>query len=117
MVIPEYPDHLPDLVWFYYEYGQEYVWAHRLWSDRYLRNTLSERQNHRCCYCGVTMTYKHETPDFVQTMMTIEHVVPKSHGGTDDDDNLVAACQSCNSARGITCPYTFVPRRLHRQPG
>lgn len=30
---------------------------------------------------------------------TVDHVVPKVLGGTDDLTNLVAACRSCNSSR------------------
>ena len=117
-LIPQYPNSLPDLTWFYNEFGQEYVWAHEIWYRRYLRTKLSERQNHRCCYCGVAMTRIGETPDYRLTMMTIEHVVPQSEGGTDDEDNLVAACQSCNSTRNLQCAYSFVPkRRLQPQTG
>lgn len=31
---------------------------------------------------------------------TVEHIVPRSMGGTDDLDNLRPACRSHNSARG-----------------
>lgn len=110
--IPHYPSSVPDLVWFYNEFGQEYEWAYEVWSRRYLRTKLSERQNHRCCYCGVNMTRTRDTPDSHLTMMTVEHVIPQSQGGTDDDDNLVAACQSCNSSRNRECPYTFAPTSL-----
>jgi len=32
---------------------------------------------------------------------TIEHILPKSHGGTDDLANLGIACARCNSEKGI----------------
>lgn len=31
---------------------------------------------------------------------TVDHLVPISRGGTNDDDNLVSACAKCNEARG-----------------
>lgn len=31
---------------------------------------------------------------------TTDHVVPKLHGGSDEDGNLVAACRHCNSSKG-----------------
>lgn len=33
--------------------------------------------------------------------MTIDHIVPRSKGGTDDSDNLQLLCGACNSAKGI----------------
>lgn len=31
---------------------------------------------------------------------TVDHLVARKHGGTDDLDNLVAACAPCNYAKG-----------------
>ena len=44
-----------------------------------LRARLSERQNHRCCWCGV------RTTDEGPTRATIEHIVPRSKGGSDHE--------------------------------
>lgn len=61
-----------------------------------LRNTLAERQNWRCCYCGKIMqNIKSSKHDF----STLEHVVPISLGGPNTESNLVIACASCNSSR------------------
>ena len=32
---------------------------------------------------------------------TVEHIIPKHHGGTDDADNLAVACARCNSEKGL----------------
>lgn len=32
---------------------------------------------------------------------TLEHIVPKNHGGTDDVENLAIACARCNSEKGL----------------
>lgn len=32
--------------------------------------------------------------------MTVDHKIPRIHGGTDDIDNLAAAHESCNIRRG-----------------
>lgn len=57
--------------------------------------TLSERQNHRCCWCGVRMIGIMPDSD----APTYEHVTPRSKGGSDDESNLVAACNLCNQLR------------------
>ena len=48
------------------------------------RNAIYIRDNHKCQYCGSTRK------------LTIDHVIPKSKGGSDDWENLVVACSSCN---------------------
>ncbi|WP_422049899.1 HNH endonuclease [Shimia sp.] len=45
------------------------------------------RDDWRCHYCGSPHA------------LTIDHIVPKVSGGTDDPINLVAACRSCNSSK------------------
>ena len=32
---------------------------------------------------------------------TLEHIVPKNHGGSDEVENLAVACARCNSEKGL----------------
>ncbi|ASN19167.1 HNH endonuclease [Paenarthrobacter sp. YAF11_1] len=50
------------------------------------RRGVLRRDGHRCAYCG-------------KTAHTIDHVHPKSRGGADSWENLVAACLKCNNAK------------------
>ena len=70
----------------------------------WLKTLLSEAQNHRCCWCGQSMT---EEPGRKHSA-TIEHVVPKSQGGADHWDNYAAACYSCNNKRGVKSVEDFM---------
>lgn len=45
------------------------------------------KANPRCAYCGC---------DLSRHTATLDHVVPRSKGGTDSIENLVLACQPCN---------------------
>jgi len=45
------------------------------------------RDKYRCSYCGAHAT-------------EIDHVVPRSSGGTNETTNLVAACRLCNARKG-----------------
>lgn len=66
------------------------------------RVSLFEEQNGLCFYCGARMVLDVErpgkqTPDYA---CTEDHLVPKSVGGSDARDNVVAACFGCNNRRG-----------------
>lgn len=53
---------------------------------------IFERDGHRCQECGATEE------------ITVDHIVPISAGGTDDDGNLQTLCRSCNSRKGARLP-------------
>lgn len=57
------------------------------------RKNILRRDNHRCQYCGKT-----------EPMLTVDHIHPRSKGGTDSWDNLVAACVKCNNKKGDHTP-------------
>lgn len=70
------------------------------------RRNLLHRDNYTCQYCG---DRRHD--------LTIDHIVPRSKGGTDSWDNVVAACLKCNVKKGDRTPNQanmalhVVPRR------
>ena len=51
------------------------------------RRGVLRRDSNRCAYCSKSAT-------------TIDHVQPKSRGGTDSWENLVACCLRCNNKKG-----------------
>ncbi len=55
------------------------------------RRFLYELQGGRCAYCE---------EHFPIDMMTLDHVIPKMKGGSDDIENLVVACRPCNWMKG-----------------
>lgn len=57
-------------------------------SNYKLRFAILYRDEFRCQYCGNT------PQDGVK--LHIDHIIPKSKGGTDDIDNLITSCQICN---------------------
>ncbi|TDF41925.1 HNH endonuclease [Alteromonadaceae bacterium M269] len=52
------------------------------------------RDGEKCQYCGVALVFKDVNS------WALDHVIPKSEGGSNDDSNLKLACKSCNSAKG-----------------
>jgi 5-methylcytosine-specific restriction endonuclease McrA len=80
---------------------------------RFTRQSLLERDNHVCQYCG-----KH----FPRSQLTIDHVVPQSRGGEDSWENLTVACLKCNVRKGNRTPHEAgmpllrKPRKPHWMP-
>lgn len=65
--------------------------------DRLRQEALS-RDGFCCVYCGTTEN------------LTIDHQLPLSRGGTNNLENLVACCQSCNSSKGDRTPEEWLGR-------
>ena len=61
----------------------------------YLRDHLA------CVYCG------HGLEDNDTGRLTLDHVRPCSHGGSNAARNLVTACRRCNSQRGAQSVRKF----------
>ena len=58
---------------------------------KYSRQSVFDRDNFKCQYCGKR---------FHRNDLTIDHVYPKSLGGQSMWDNVVACCSKCNSEKG-----------------
>lgn len=67
------------------------------------RKNVLRRDRYRCQYCGS------------RQRMTIDHVLPKSRGGKDTWENLVAACVPCNNRKGDRLPAE-ANMKLKREP-
>lgn len=97
----------------------------REYIDPELTREKAESQNWHCIYCGCEMLDPAGIPASSSPAMerlarklgiepfssrwigkvnyhraTAEHLVPVVEGGSNDPDNIVAACQFCNSRRG-----------------
>lgn len=55
---------------------------------------MRKRAGNRCEYCQVRQE------DSPLAALHVEHIVPKTHGGTDDLENLALACIDCNLHKG-----------------
>lgn len=61
-----------------------------------LKQAVRKRANYICEYC-------HSPEQLSANRFTIDHIRPKSLGGSDDLDNLALACRRCNERR-----YNFI---------
>jgi 5-methylcytosine-specific restriction endonuclease McrA len=55
---------------------------------------VARRARNRCEYCGTA-----QTADLF-LRFHVEHILPRQHGGGDDDSNLALACFHCNLHKG-----------------
>jgi len=58
------------------------------------RLAVLQRDYYTCHYCA-------------QEATTVDHLIPVSKGGTDQESNLVACCVQCNSAKRDRMAPTF----------
>jgi 5-methylcytosine-specific restriction endonuclease McrA len=61
-----------------------------------VKQSVRERANYLCEYC-------HSLELLSANRFTIDHIVPRSLGGSDELENLALACRRCNERR-----YNFV---------
>ncbi len=61
---------------------------------RHLAEDLAARDGLWCWFCEIGFL------DAGSAELTIEHLVPKAHGGPNHPSNLVLACKRCNSDAG-----------------
>jgi len=59
------------------------------------RKNILRRDNYCCQYCGIELCDK---------TATLDHIVPKSKGGSSTWVNLVASCKDCNLFKGNRTP-------------
>jgi 5-methylcytosine-specific restriction endonuclease McrA len=66
------------------------------------RVNIYKRDGYACVYCKS------------KDNLTLDHVVPRSRGGRDAWDNLVTACQRCNTEKGDRTPDEADMKMAHQ---
>ena len=67
-----------------------------------LRTAVLLRDNNRCAYCNR------------KGKLELDHIIPKSQGGPDRYDNLLASCSTCNRKKSNQSLKSFLKRRLSK---
>lgn len=81
-------------------FRENFLAKNRKYADKYrysrnktrlkLRFKLLEKYNFTCQYCG------RKSPN---VKLEIDHIIPKSKGGTNNETNLIVACHDCNMGK------------------
>ena len=70
-----------------------------------VREYLLEKWGRSCVYC-----------EGENTPLQIDHIIPKSKGGSNRIDNLTLACSSCNLKKGNLSVEAFTKKRIRSVP-
>lgn len=62
---------------------------------KFTRENIIHRDKYKCAYCGKKLK---------QGQLTIDHITPKSKGGTNSWTNTITACKACNNKKGDKTP-------------
>ncbi len=62
---------------------------------RFSRMNIYARDSHTCQYCGRTIA---------RNEINLDHVIPRSKGGTSTWENVVCCCYTCNRKKGGKAP-------------
>ena len=73
--------------------------------SRNIRELLYGKQAGNCNLCRVHFELRN---------MTVDHIIPRAHGGPDDDANLQLLCQACNSLKGTRTMTEAIARLRER---
>lgn len=57
-------------------------------AKRKWRQSIKEHWDYKCAYCKS------------KENLTLDHITPRSKGGTDRITNLICACKECNNSKG-----------------
>ena len=71
------------------------------------RKYVYVRDKHTCQYC---------LSEFDERSLTVDHVYPRSRGGSNDWENLVTSCQNCNAKKAdkLTHEAKMFPKKPPR---
>jgi len=70
---------------------QEVKWHGMNWITQQKRIAIYLRDGLACAYCGDTLE---------EAQMSIDHIKPRSKGGSNAASNLITSCLKCNQCRG-----------------
>lgn len=75
---------------------------HRAKKLKINRQRIYRRDSHQCVYCGSKRD------------LTLDHVIPKSRGGSNGWENLVTSCARCNTKKADRTPEEAKMNMAHK---
>lgn len=79
------------------------TWIYK--NTKFVKNLIFKRDQYLCQYCNVQLT---------SSDVTIDHIIPRSRGGTNSYLNCVTSCFSCNTIKGNRTPEEAGMRLINK---
>ena len=76
------------------------------------RADILKRHAGRCYYCKTRLIWGERYSAYTPQYFNVDHKLPKSRGGTNELDNVVASCRACNMSKGTKDWPSRVPIQL-----
>ena len=100
--------HFSDKVSILKTYEDEFIRSQRLViqkpsvviANRYIKKNPKVKFTRRNVYLRDDYTCQYCFEEFPHTLLTFDHILPRSKGGKTNWDNVVTACSSCNVKKG-----------------
>lgn len=72
------------------------------------REKILEKSKGKCYYCGKKLRANHfvHKGEPKKALMTVDHIFPKSKGGSNNIKNLIASCYKCNQDKADKLPIS-----------
>lgn len=73
------------------------------WEYHDIKLSMLDHYGYKCFYCGKELTF---------ALTTMDHRIPLSRGGDNEQHNLVPACRPCNESKDSLMPWEYQPLAL-----
>lgn len=74
------------------------------WIRKEKRLAIYIRDSFSCVYCGKDLR------NVTSSEINLDHLTPKCYGGSNEANNLITACKSCNCGRGSKAYYEYATK-------
>lgn len=72
---------------------------------KWSRRAILNRDRYTCIYCGAKIGDKRHGEALTRTCFTVDHLIPRSHGGGNTWGNTACACRWCNHRKADRTPH------------
>jgi len=79
------------------------TWIYK--TTRFSKQLIFKRDQYLCQYCNAALT---------SSEITIDHIIPRSRGGSNSYLNCVSSCKPCNSTKGNRTPEEAGMRLINK---